>query len=52
MKIKNDKFQIDIIDKRDSFPVSIVRLSEKSSNIHPQISGAQPEIFQGRGGFV
>ena len=38
IKTKINKFQIDLFDKRDSFPFSIVRMPEKSSNIPSNIS--------------
>ena len=38
IKIKNHKFQIDLFDKRDSFPFSIVRMPEKSRNIPSNIA--------------
>ena len=37
IKIKNNKFQIAILDKRDSVPLSIVRMPKKSSNISKYI---------------
>ena len=37
IKIKNNKFQIGIFDKRDSVPLSIVRMPKKSSNISKYI---------------
>ena len=37
IKIKNNKFQIAILDKRDSVPLSIVRMPKKSSNINKYI---------------
>ena len=37
IKIKNGKFHFGLLDKRDSFPFSIVRISDKSSNIPSSI---------------
>ena len=33
IKIKDGKFQFGLFDKRDSFPFSIVRMPDKSSNV-------------------
>lgn len=33
IKMKNNEFQIGLFNKRDSFPFSILRMPEKSSNI-------------------
>ena len=33
IKIKDGKFHVGLFDKRDSFPFSIVRMPEKSSNV-------------------
>ena len=37
IKIKDGKFYCDLFDKRDSFPFSIVRMPEKSSNLPSSI---------------
>ena len=33
IKIKDEKFHFGIFDKRDSFPFSIIRMPDKSSNV-------------------
>ena len=43
IKLKNNTFQIGLFDKRGSFPFSIVRMPEKSSNTFPQIT--YPQIY-------
>ena len=37
IKIKDGKFQFGLFDKRDSFPFSIVRMPDKSSNVPSSI---------------
>ena len=37
IKIKDGKFQFRLFDKRDSFPFSIVRMADKSSNVASSI---------------
>ena len=37
IKIKNRKFHFGLFDKRDSFPFSIVRMPDKSSNVPSSI---------------
>ena len=37
IKIKDGKFHFAFFDKRDSFPFSIVRMPDKSSNLPPSI---------------
>ena len=37
IKIKNGKFHFDLFDKRDSFPFSIIRIPDKSSNVPSSI---------------
>ena len=37
IKIKNEKFHFGLLDKIDSFPFSIVRMSDKSSNVPSSI---------------
>ena len=37
IKMKDGKFHFGLFDKRDSFPVSIVRMSDKSSNVPSSI---------------
>ena len=37
IKIKDGKFHVGLFDKRDSFPFSIVRMPEKSSNVPSSI---------------
>ena len=37
IKVKDGKFQVDLFDKRDSFPFTIVRMPYKSSNIPSNI---------------
>ena len=37
IKLKNGKFQFGLFDKRDSFPFSIVRMPDKSSNVPSSI---------------
>ena len=37
IKIKDGKFQFGLLDKRDSFPFSIVRMPDKSSNVPSSI---------------
>ena len=37
IKIKDKKFHFGLFDKRDSFPFSIVRVPDNSSNIPPSI---------------
>ena len=37
IKIKDGKFHFGIFDKRNSFPFSIVRVSDKSSNVPSSI---------------
>ena len=44
IKIKNNKFQIAILDKRDSVPLSIVRMPKKSSNISKYIFATEIKL--------
>ena len=37
IKIKDEKFHFGLFDKRDSFPFSIVRMTDKSSNVPSSI---------------
>ena len=37
IKIKDGKFRFGLFDKRDSFPFSIIRISDKSSNVPSNI---------------
>ena len=37
IKIKDGKFQFALFDKRDSFPFSIIRMSDKSINVSASI---------------